>query len=326
MLTEKKKFTAENFDVTPYLTENLKVNSDGTVSCAHKDVLIYHEEVAATYKNEGMKEYWECKSCKKMFSDNNAVSEVTDTSNLIIPKLIEVTNNNANVTTDAFDEAISNAENSNTSIVVIPVVKTEQTVTSVTVPVSSLTDVADADKELLIQTSELVVTLDTKAIEKVLEQSGTATDIKIEVTKVEDTVLNEEQKEAVKDKEVACIISAEIIAKGEKISDFGGGTVTVEIPFTPEEGTKESDYKVIYIADDGSITDIATKYIDGALIVELKHFSEYAIVKVATIDDKTDSTSEDVVQTGDNLVWYISILGISVIGIAIVGKRNFIKK
>lgn len=357
------QFTAENFDVTPYLTENLKVNSDGTVSCAHKDGLTYHKEIVATYTSEGTKAYWKCEVCKKTYMDNNAETEITD---LVIPKLAEVTNNNADVTIDAFDKAISNAENTNSSIVVIPVIETEKTVTSVTLPVSSLTNVADSEKELLIKTSELVFTLDTKAIEKVVEQAGTATNIKIEVAKVEDTVLNEEQKKSIKDKEVACILSAEIIANGKTISDFAGGKVKVEIPFTPEEGAKESDYKVIYIADDGKVTDIVTKYIDGALIVELEHFSEYAIVKVSTIkdepkeDDKTDSKPEnneedesdqnvtedesvenetdnsinvdkkeettDIVQTGDNIALYILILGISVIGVAIIAKRKFIKK
>lgn len=338
------QFTAENFDVTPYLAENLKVNSDGTVSCAHKDSLVYHEEIAATYKNEGTKAYWECGLCKKSFTDNNAMNEVTDITNLVIPKLAEVKNNNADVTTSAFDAAISEARDSNSSIVVIPVLETEQKVNSVTVPVSSLIDVADVYKDLLIETSELVVTLETKAIKKIVEQSGTATDIKIEVTKVEDTVLNKKQKESIKNKEVACIISAEIIASGKTISDFGGGKVILEIPFTPEKGAKESDYKVIYIADDGKVEDIVTKYIDGALIIELEHFSEYAIVKVDTNkdDQKESETVEkdenntttdvlkdevtDVVQTGDNISLYVLMLGISTIGVAIVAKRKLSKK
>ena len=380
------KYTAKDFDVTPYLTDkgNLKVNSDGSISCAHKDGLTHYEGISATYTTEGKKEYWECKLCEKLFTDKDAdaVNEVKDVATLVIPKLAVVTNNNAEVTTNAFDEAISKAEDSNSSTVIIPVLDTEETVTSVTVPVSSLTDVAEAEKELLIETSEVVVTLDSKTIEKVVEQSGTATNIKIEVAKVEDTALNEEQKESIKDKEVACIISAEIIANGQKISDFGGGIVKVEIPFTPEEGTTASDYKVIYIADDGQITDIETKYVDGALVLELEHFSEYAIVKIDEIveepkeddkteepsDDKTEDSednknddsstektedsegnkndgssaekpednkadkndkedeSEDTVQTGDNIALYISILGISVIGVAIIVKRKFSNK
>ena len=100
-----------------------------------------------------------------------------------------------------------------------------------------------------------------------------------------------------------------------------------------------------------------------SLIVELEHFSEYAIVKVATIkddskeDDKTEGTLTDteegktdknadegelieneadksitgaakdekanVVQTGDNIYLYVLILGICVIGIVIIVKRKF---
>ena len=43
------------------------------------------------------------------------------------------------------------------------------------------------------------------------------------------------------------------------------------------------DFVVIYIDDNGNITEIPTKYLDEKLVVELEHFSEYAIVKKADL-------------------------------------------
>ena len=37
----------------------------------------------------------------------------------------------------------------------------------------------------------------------------------------------------------------------------------------------------MYIADDGSIEEIPTSYVNGELVVELEHFSEYVIVDMS---------------------------------------------
>ena len=91
-----------------------------------------------------------------------------------------------------------------------------------------------------------------------------------------------ELEEAIKDKDVAMVISAEIICNGKNITDFGEGKVMVQIPFEPATGTKGSDYQIIYVADDGTLENIPTSYKDGFLIAELEHFSEYVIVNTAT--------------------------------------------
>lgn len=83
-------------------------------------------------------------------------------------------------------------------------------------------------------------------------------------------------------KDVAMVISAEIICNGKNITDFGEGKVKVQIPFEPATGTKGSDYKIIYVADDGKLENITTSYKDGFLVAELEHFSEYVIVNTAT--------------------------------------------
>ena len=292
-----------------------------------------------------MEAYWTCKLCSKMFADKEATVEITDKNSLVLPKLAEVVAGNATVTEVAFDEAVIEAEKIGSSTVVIPVFETKEKVTSVIVPVSSLEDVASENKELAILTSEAEITIDAKAVEEISKQAKGASDVRIEVAKVGDSVLNDSQKAAIKDKEVAAVISAQIIADGKVISDFGGGKVKVEIPFTPAEDAKGEEYVVIYIADDGKITEIPTKYKDGIITVELEHFSEYAIVKNVEVKEDSNTGSNDgasapaetapsdtttnsnILKTGDNIVLYISILVISVLGATIIVAKKFnIKK
>ena len=124
----------------------------------------------------------------------------------------------------------------------------------------------------------------------------TAENVKIEVTKIEEKTLNKKQKEAIKDKDIAVVISATIFADDTKISDFGGGKIKVEIPFTPVENTKGTEYKVVYIADDGKVTVVPSKYVNGKMVVELEHFSEYAIVKDKKAENKVENTVENKVE------------------------------
>ena len=292
--------------------------------CGHEDSLAKTEAKEATYTANGNIEYYTCGKCKKIFTDEACTKE-TKTSDVVIPMLIQIGNNNATMDKVVVDDAIKDAGNS--SAVELPKV---ENATSVTVPVASVNEVVAADKGLTVETKDTIVTLDAKAVEEVVKQAGNATSITIEVTKTEEKTLNKEQKEAIKDKEVAVVISATILADGNEISDFKGGKVKVEIPFTPAEGTKGSDYKVYYIADDGKVTAVPTRYVKGKLVVELEHFSEYVVVKeIANAGGTGTASSAPAANSNekDNTpkTGAISVIGLvvamSVIGLAVL-KRD----
>ena len=245
----------------------------------------------ATITEEGCLPYFECNNCHKLFVDAAATKETTK-KELILDKLVEVKGTEAVVSDAAVMGAIQNAENS--SVVELPVLEASSTVKEVTVPIASVEAVAAQDKGLLIETSDVTVTLDAKTVATVAEEAKAAEKVTIEVTKEETKILNTAQKDAVKDKKVEVVISAKILADGKEISDFKGGKVTVEIPFKPAEGLNASDYKFVFIDDNGKVTEIPSKYFDGVMVVELEHFSEYAIVreekKETTEENKTEST------------------------------------
>ncbi len=319
---------AEISDPRNYVVDGYKVVANGNyyeVVDAHTK-LTKTEAKDATYTTEGNIEYYTCDICKKMFKDLNATVE-TNAIEVIIPMLIQVNGGNASVDNVVVDDAIT--ESGNSSVVELPAV---ENATSVTVPVASVKVVEEADKGLSVTTKDTTVTLDAKAVEEVTKQAGNATEITIEVVKTEEKILNKEQKEAIKDKEVAIVLSARILADGKEISNFNGGKVKVEIPFTPAEGTKGSDYKIYYVADDGKVTAIPTRYVKGKLVVELEHFSEYVVVKeVANAGSSAPAASASTATNPnekDNTpkTGAISVIGLviamSVIGLAVLRKRD----
>ena len=247
------------------------------VVCAHKTCTSQPAK-KPTYTEDGMEEYFVCDLCSKWFDANKV--EITDKNSVVIDKLVEVSNGEATLKPGVLEDAIEEAKDS--SVVELPVLSATETVKSVTVPVASMDAVVETDKDLLIETSDVIIILDAKAVATVTDQAGTAENLTIEIVKTEEKVLNTAQKDAVKDKKVELVISAKIVADGKEISDFKGGKVTVEIPFKLAEGTTIADYKFIYIDDNGNVTEMPYEYLDESVVVELEHFSEYAIARNIT--------------------------------------------
>ena len=228
---------------------------------------------------------------------------------------IEVKNGKVDISETIVNEAIMNAGTSN--IVKLPLEDVAEDVKSVKLPVNSLKEIARIEKSLCIETATALITMDAKALEKIIEDAGVNLDISLEVNEIKQDLLTEKQKEAIEDKEIMQIISAEIICNNRNITDFGGGKVQVQIPFALEDGAKGSDYQVIYISDNGKIENIPTTYKDGCIVVELEHFSEYAIVKV--------SAEAPITSDNSGFELWLGVMAISAmawVGVSIVYKKK----
>lgn len=198
-----------------------------------------------------------------------------------IDKIIEDTENSKNVQLDLTDKEAANVN-----------------VTSAQLPVAGLEKVAGKEATLTVTNSDAVVTMDTKALAAIAEQADGDT-VTLVAKKFALSALSSTQQAAVKDKKVALVITAELICDqtGEKIwtnadnKNADAGNITVKIPFTPEAGTKGTDYSVIYVADDGKTEAIPTVYKDGCLVVVLEHFSDYVIVNNAEETDSNEGSA-----------------------------------
>lgn len=275
-------------------------------SCGEKVDVAQHQTelrnvVEASITTAGYSGDRVCKICNKLIESGKT-----------IPALVIVENETAKVESDVLDQAINEATNKD--IVELDLTKVGETVTSVEISSMSIEAVKQSNKPLEVKVANATVIFDTKALEEVARNVKNAETVTLKVEKANEETLNKEQKEAIKDKKLEMVISVELLTGDETLSDFKGGKVNVKIPFTPENGAKGEDYKIIYIADDGSIQEIDTKYIDGNLVVELEHFSDYAVIKVAEKDETPK------MGTINTLYIWVTLAVIAIVGIATTKK------
>ena len=175
--------------------------------------------------------------------------------------------------------------------VVIDVTDTEEEVSSVVIGSETVDKIADAETSVEIKLPDATVSFDKTAIGSIGTQAG-ETAVTIVAKEVEDTTLTTEQKVALVEKEVHTILNLEAFAGETKITEFGGGKVTVSVPFELPEGKAGTDYYVAYAADDGTITAMPTTYADGVLSFETTHFSSYVVLENVTVNPPADDTTE----------------------------------
>lgn len=201
--------------------------------------------------------------------------------------------------------------------VVIDVTDTEEKVSSVVIGSETVDKIADAETSVEIKLPDATVSFDKTAIGSIGTQAG-ETAVTIVAKEVEDTTLTTEQKAALEEKEVCAILNLEAFAGETKITEFGGGKVTVSVPFTLPEGKAGTDYYVAYVADDGTITAMPTTYADGILSFETTHFSSYVVLENKTVTpEPTPDPSNP--QTGDNsmLFLWVTVMLLSAAGLTV---------
>ena len=200
--------------------------------------------------------------------------------------------------------------------VVIDVTDTEEEVSSVVIGSDTVDKIADAEVPVEIKLPDATVSFDKDAIGSIGEQAGDAA-VTIVAKEVEDNTLTTEQKAALEEKAVCTILNLEAYAGETKITEFGGGKVTISVPFALPEGNAGTDYYVAYVAEDGTITAMPTTYADGVLSFETTHFSNYVVLE--------NVSSDDIPPTGDttSLLLFALLMVASVFGLAIcIPKRR----
>lgn len=104
------------------------------------------------------------------------------------------------------------------------------------------------------------------------------------------------------------------------------GKVKISIPLT-DEMKAMSDWKMIYIDNNGNATVIPSQIIDGKIIFTTDHFSYYGVIGKV----KTDSSPSKTPQTGDSsniVIWFtlgigtLTIITIIIVQAIVVKKRR----
>lgn len=145
---------------------------------------------------------------------------------------------------------------------------------NVTLPTASLKTLADAKGSSLAVASGVAgVKLDHTALSALASQAAGRT-ITLVVTPVASYSLTEAQKAAVGK---APVVNLAFLSDGVAIQDYGSGTITVSLAYTPAGGQAASDVAVYYLGDSGSMTPRSTTYHDGQVTFITTHLGRYVI-------------------------------------------------
>lgn len=152
-------------------------------------------------------------------------------------------------------------------------------VDSAVIPAEVITAVSerDAAEGLKIALPTGSVALDSAALAVV----SSGSDVTVSIERVATTALTDAQRNALGDKiDSAVVVDVDVLINSAKVSDFGGGKVTISVPYTPKAGEDTSKLTVWFIKDDGSIENVGGYYDEASksFVFDTTHLSRYALV------------------------------------------------
>ena len=240
-----------------------------TVEPGHTHQLNFVEKVEPTEEAEGMEEHYACGICGKLYRDPLAADRIRDPQELVLHYMGE-NGGDQFVDQEGLKDVLQQLQPGESFELPVP-----EGMASVTVSTQTLQAFAQKENVLQIPLGEATVFLDPAVLSAITSQAA-GEEVRIQLIRVEQDMLNARQQTALGKHEAVHIISASVLCGDHYIHDFGGGSATVRIPFAAEPG---SEYEVIYIADDGTVESVPSSYADGIMEFTTGHFSEYAIVR-----------------------------------------------
>lgn len=168
---------------------------------------------------------------------------------------------------------------------------TKSGITDVTLPTDAVKEVAASEAEsLTVKLPDVTVSFDDKALAAVAEQSsGTDLSLSVNVGSANNSNLTDAQKNAITGARELSVIEVSLSSNGEKISNFNGGSVTIDVPF---EWSMKGLLRAYYIDDNGNKSAIDVTYKNGVATLVLNHFSTYVVEAVDALSFTDVSVKE----------------------------------
>jgi hypothetical protein len=230
------------------------------------------------------------RTCSECQHEERQTIEAYGDRNVANIEITTGTNGKVTVDADSISEAVKDIEETGKTEIVISVGTTTD-VTNVEIATNSLQQIVSAETALVIETADINAKFDRDALNAIFDSSSDEESVEFDLRFIELDNLNESQRGALNNKKVASVVSFEITSGDNVITSFGTGSVLVSIPFELAEGRVAEDYKFMYVADDGTVEEVSAAYLNGNMIVELEHFSNYVIVDIAKEESKTMSVA-----------------------------------
>ena len=160
-------------------------------------------------------------------------------------------------------------------------------VDSVTLPVEIVSKTNEAKRTgLTVNLPDGAIALDQKALKTI----ASGEDVTISIQQAE---LTDAQRKAVGSlAQVAAVVDVDLYVGAKQQSRFGGGVLTISIPYTPKKGEDTSNLVVWFIRDDGTIEKKSGSYDaeSGCFVFKTKHLSRYLLVDITQQKAMTDTS------------------------------------
>ena len=220
-------------------------------------------------------------------------SDDDGTSATLIPTTT-VTNGNASANVDKsnIDEILDTAEEDGITTIKINA-KTDDDVTKSTVTLASgsASDIAGAGLDLTVETSTGTFDIDNSALQTIA--GAGSGDVALTAEELDAGGLSDANQALVGDHPV---FDLGITVGGSAVTDFGDGTVTVSLPYTPADGEEPANLTVYYIDGDGNAVEMTGAVYDeetGMIVFETDHFSVFAVVYEDWTNPFSDVSTDD---------------------------------
>lgn len=160
---------------------------------------------------------------------------------------------------------------------------------SLDIPVSAMNTLADSDiNNLTVNTGLGSMEIDSRTLDTIknaAKEAGVDGNVSINIRTVDkDTVLknyNDKQRKEFEEKiGNRPVYDFSIQVGSTSVTDFGGGAITVTLPYTPAEGEDPDSIIICYIDDSGNLKSVPNcKYdpVTKTLKFTVSHFSTYAV-------------------------------------------------
>lgn len=149
-----------------------------------------------------------------------------------------------------------------------------ESVTEVSLPTDAVKTVSGSGAEkMTVKLPGASVSFDKKALSAIAAQSE-GERVSFEVSIGDRNSLNTAQTNAVAKAKELSVIEVSLSSGNQKISDFNGGSVTIDVPFA---WSMKGLLCAYYIDDSGNKSAIDVTYKNGVATLVLKHFSTYVI-------------------------------------------------
>jgi hypothetical protein len=254
-------------------------------------------EIACRYKGSGDAVLDERRLTVTIQVEGDAIVKpggVAGETTKLTPKVIAV-NGTASITLSVSDlsTAITDIkDNGSGAIVIEPEITGAAKKVTVELPKASLSSIAtDTDTDLTVETPVGRMTIPNDVLASIASQA-TGNTVTMSLEAVDASTLTAAQRATVGDDKVYDI---SILSNGTHISSFGGGSVTISLPYTLKPEEKPANVSIWYLDDSGKLRQMTCTYdeMTGLATFTTDHLSYYIVGYEEWVNPFSDVKSTD---------------------------------